>query len=257
MRFKGKAALVTGGASGIGAATAQLLADEGARVAIVDLNEAGARAQAEAIGDAAIFHACDVGRIEDVEATVAAVAQGLGAIDLLVNAAGIGAPPGRATDIDPAAWRQTMAVNLDSIFYFARYAVPHMRGRNGAIVNIASVSGMAGDMGFSAYNASKAAVVNYTRTLALDHMPDGIRVNSVAPGYIDTPLTAGSNVGDLRERWIARAPIGRAGRPEEIAQVIAFLLSDQASFVTGANIIADGGMLAWTAQPNILEAFGL
>lgn len=257
-RFEGKVALITGGASGIGAAAVRQLAAEGARVAIVDLDPAKGDALVQEIGaDKAIFAACDVSDLTQVESAVAATISAFGALDLLVNSAGIGAGPGRSTDVTPEQWHRTMGVNLDSIYYFARVAVPHMRQRGGGIVNIASVSGLAGDMGFSAYNASKAAVINFSRTLALDHVNDGIRVNCICPGYIDTPLTGSTDTGDLRTRWIKRAPMNRAGRPEEVAEAILFLLSDQASFITGANLVVDGGMMAWTGQPNVLETFGL
>ncbi len=224
-----------------------------------DLNrEKGDTVIAEIGAAQAFFQPCDVSKIEDVDALIAAAISRFGRLDLLVNSAGIGAPPSKTPDLDPKDWLNVMAVNLHSIFYACRAAIPHMRGKSAAIVNIASISGLAGDIGFNAYNASKAAVINYTRTLAIDHALEGIRVNCVCPGLIQTPLTAAAtDVGDLWDRWVAKAAMKRAGQPEEIADVIAYLLSAQASYVTGAAIVADGGSMAWTGQPNVLEAFGL
>lgn len=254
MRFQNKVAIVTGGASGIGAAAVRLFAREGAHVAIGDLNSRAGNALADEIGpSAALYLACDVSRPTDIDTLVQTTASRFGAIDYLVNSAGIGPTPGTAPDITPEDWQRVVAVNLNSVFYACRAAIPHMRGRTTAIVNIASVSGLAGDNGLNAYNATKAAVINYSRTLAIDHAKDGIRVNCLCPGYIDTPLTAASNIRGLRDRWIEAIPMRRVGRAEEIADVIAFLLSEQSSYVTGAAIVADGGLMAWTGQPSLLE----
>lgn len=187
-------------------------------------------------------------RFQGKVAIVTGGASGIGA------AAGIGPTPGTAPDITADDWNRVVSVNLNAVFYACRSAIPHMRGRPTAIVNIASVSGLGGDNGLNAYNATKGAVINYTRTLAVDHVADGIRVNCVCPGYIDTPLTAASDVGGLRDRWIGRIPMKRAGRPDEMADVIAYLLSEQSSYITGATIVADGGLMAWTGQPSLLDA---
>ena len=257
-RFAAQVALITGGASGIGAATARLLAAEGAHVTIADLPSSDGAAVAAAMG--ARFHAVDVADADAVGAMVAAVATAGGRLDLLVNNAGIGAMA-EAPDLDPAMWRQVLAVDLDAVFHACRAAIPLMRaqfranGRGGAIVTTASISGLFGDYGFAAYNAAKAAVINLTRTLAIDHGKDGIRVNAVAPGLVDTPLAGHlAAIPGLMDGWLQNIPLGRAARPEEIAEVIAFLLSPAASYMTGAIVVADGGATAHTGQPNFIRA---
>ena len=250
--FDDRIAIVTGGASGIGAATARLLAQGGARVMIGDLpGSAGAELAAELGGR---FTPCDVAERAQVETLVAAAVDAFGGLDLLVSNAGIGSF-GEAPDLDPEAWRRVLAVDLDAVFFGARAAIPAMRARGGgAIVNVASISGMHGDYGFAAYSAAKGAVINFTRTLALDHAKDNIRVNAVCPGLVDTPLTgAFKTVPGLAELWQAGIPMGRAARPEEIAQVIVFLLSDAASYMTGSNVVVDGGVTAHTGQPNLVK----
>lgn len=254
-RFDDKVAVITGGASGIGAATARLLAAGGTRVAIADLPGSAGPALAEELGG--LFVACDVAERAQVEALVAAAIDRFGGLDLLVNNAGIGSF-GEAPDLDPESWRRVLAVDLDAVFYGARAAIPAMRARGGGtIVNVASISGMAGDYGFAAYSAAKGAVINYTRTLAIDHAKDNIRVNSVCPGLVDTPLTgAFKTIPGLADLWQAGIPMGRAARPEEIAQVIVFLLSDAASYMTGSNVVVDGGATAHTGQPNLVKLMG-
>jgi meso-butanediol dehydrogenase/(S,S)-butanediol dehydrogenase/diacetyl reductase len=251
-RFEGRVAIVTGGASGIGAATVRLLAGEGAKVAIFDLDRhKGERLAAELGADRATFSAVDVADAGALAAAVDAVAGRFGRLDILVNNAGIGALA-KTPELPVEAWRQVMAVDIDAVFYACRAAIPHMReAGGGAIVNTASISGAAGDYGMTVYNAAKGAVINYTKALAIDHALDGIRVNSVSPGLIDTQLTDGlREAPDLLAEWTAGIPMKRAGRPEEMAAVIAFLASDAASYVTGSNIIADGGKMAWTGQPD-------
>ena len=251
-RFEGRVAIVTGGASGIGAATARLMARDGARVVVADLNGDLAWALAAEIGGTA--HPLDVSDRAAVEALVAATVAAHGRLDILVNNAGIGSF-GRTPDMDPAAWERVIAIDLHAVFYACRAALPALIAAKGAIVNTASISGLAGDYGFGAYAAAKAGLINYTRTLALDHARDGVRANALCPGLIDTPLTAGAAaVPGLRERWHDTVPMGRAGTAEEMAAAIAFLASDDASYVTGAVLVADGGMTAWTGQPNLLRA---
>jgi meso-butanediol dehydrogenase/(S,S)-butanediol dehydrogenase/diacetyl reductase len=254
-RFADRIALVTGGASGIGAATVRLLAAEGAAVTVVDLAESAGAAVAAEIGGH--FHACDLADPAAPGAMVEAVLARAGRLDVLVNNAGIGSLA-EAPDLDPALWRQVLAVDLDAVFLACRAAIPAMRAAGGGtIVNTASISGLAGDYGFAAYNAAKAGLLNLTRALAIDHGKDGIRVNAVCPGLVDTPLAAPlAAVPGLMAAWVRDIPLGRAARPEEIAEAIAFLASDAASYMTGAALVVDGGATAHTGQPNFIRAIG-
>jgi meso-butanediol dehydrogenase/(S,S)-butanediol dehydrogenase/diacetyl reductase len=252
-RFVDRVAVITGGASGIGAASARLLAEEGAFVVIADLNEALGHALAERLGDErAMFRKCDVAVRADVEALIEHAIRRFTRLDVLFNNAGVGCF-GETPDLDPETWAQVIAIDLNSVFYACRAAIPHMRRTGGgAIVNTASISGLGGDYGFSAYNAAKGAVINYTRSLAIDHAKDKIRVNALCPGLIDTPLTApAKQMSGVLDDWIAGIPMKRAGQPEEMAKVVAFLASDDASYVTGSIVVADGGVTAHTGQPDL------
>ena len=258
-RFDGRVALVTGGASGIGAATVRRLRKEGARVAIGDLPASAGAALAEEVGGrdgGAMFEAVDVAELDQVERLVAATVERLGRLDVLVNNAGIGSF-GETPDVDPAQWHRVIAVDLHSVFYGCRAAIPHLRrAGGGAIVNTASISGLCGDYGFAAYNAAKGAVINYTRTLALDHGRDGIRVNAVCPGPIDTPLASVLMQNDtIMAEYRRLVPLGRVGRADEVAAAIAFLASDDASYVSGACLEVDGALTAHTGQPNFSAFF--
>ena len=253
MRFTNKVALVTGGTSGIGAATARLIVREGGSVMMADLgDQAGDSLVAELGAVNSSYRACDVAAIEQVELLVAATIERFGQIDILFNNAGV-TGMGSTTTTEPDLWRRVLEVDLFSVFYCCRAAIPHMLANGGgAIVNTASISGMVGDFGMASYNAAKGGLINYSRNLALDYATSGIRVNVVCPGVTDTPMIAGvAQVPGLLKAFIAPVPMARLGSPEEIAEVVAFLASDAASFMTGAIVPVDGGLTASSGLPNL------
>jgi len=253
MPLTDKVAVVTGAASGIGAATARRLASGGARVLAVDLNAEGLQALARSVGERVIPHAADLTERSQVEAAIATAIEKFGRLDILINNAGIGSLA-RVADLDPEDWRRVMAIDLDAVFYACRVAVPHLIASRGNIVNTASISGMAADYGFTAYNTAKAAVIALTRVMAIDYAAQNIRVNAVSPGFTLTPLTQQIPQG-MQELYAARVPMRRAGTPEEIASVITFLTSDDASYITGQNIAVDGGLIATTGAPDNIEYY--
>ncbi len=250
--LEGKRALITGGASGIGRATAILFAQEGAAVAVVDLNEAQGQAVAQTItenGGRAIFIRCDVSQATDCQRAVQQTVEQLGGLDILFNNAGII----RRADVvgtTEAEWDRVMNVNVKSIFLFGKYAVPVMaQAGGGVIINTSSGWGLKGGRNAVSYCASKGAVVNMTRAMALDHGAQNIRVNSVCPGDTDTPMLRheAQQLGEAEDKFMVEAadrPLRRYGQPEEIAQAVLYLASDAASYVTGAVLVVDGGGLA-------------
>jgi len=254
LRFEGKVVLVTGAASGIGAAAARRFASEGARLMLGDLNEEGAATVAkeiDATGATAASLATDVADRAQVEALVREAASRFGRLDVVFNNAGVGAF-GKTPDLDPDVWLRTFAVDVHSVFYGCRAAIPFLReSGGGAIVNTASISGLAGDYGLSAYNAAKGAVVNYTRAAAIEHAREDIRINAVCPGPIETPLASPLiNHPKVAPAYAELIPMGRPGRSEEVAAAATFLASDDASYITGAMLVVDGGVTAATGQPN-------
>jgi NAD(P)-dependent dehydrogenase (short-subunit alcohol dehydrogenase family) len=240
-RLSGKRALITGAASGIGAACARRFAEEGAAVAGLDLRE-----PVDAKLDA--FVIADVSRDAAVASAIATVRETLGGIDVLVNAAGV-AGGGPVHLIDPAEWDRVVDVNLKGSFHVSRHVVPTMlEAGGGSIVHVASVEGLEGFEGGSAYNASKGGVVLLTKNMAIDYGRRGIRVNAVCPGFIETPLFGGifeqPAMAEIRARIEDAHQLGRFGRPIEVANAALFLASDEASFVSGSILTVDGGYTA-------------
>lgn len=252
-RFAGKVAVVTGGVSGIGVEIVRLLAGGGARVVVGDLHAEAGQALVDELGaERLAFLRCDVADSSQVQALVALADARFGGLDLLFNNAGVGSPLADTPEQTEEAWLKVIAVDLHAVFYGCKHAIPLMRRRGGgAIVNTASISGLAGDYGFSAYSAAKGAVINYTRTLALDHAHENIRVNALCPGLVETPLTAGVKAMGLDRQWARGIPMQRAARPLEIARTAVFLASEDASYMTGSVLVADGGVMAATGQPNL------
>ena len=250
MAFSGKVAVVTGGSSGIGRATCLELFHRGAAVAVVDRDEAaGEKLTGEANDKSRIrFFRADLSRNKEVQALIPDIVQAFGGIDILISNAGI-QTYGSATTTTEEEWDKTLAVNLKSGFLASKYSIPEMIKRGGgAIVITASVQSLAGQRNSLAYMVSKHGLLGLTRSIALDYAKDNIRVNAICPGAIDTPMLRWSaSLDDDPEGVIAAChkmhPLGRMGKPEEIARVIAFLASDEASFITGTAVVADGGLM--------------
>lgn len=249
-RFAGKRALVTGGASGIGEAVVHRLHAEGARVMIADVRPEGIHALEAELGSERILgHEVDMIDIAQIETMIATAAASFGGLDILVNNAGIGSF-GRVTDIDLAHWREVMTIDVEAVMWASRTAMPFLERARGCIVNVASVAGIAGDYGFAAYNAAKAAVINLTRAMALDHAPL-VRCNAVSPGLTLTPLAAGLHGNaEVMAAWRDGLPLERPADPAEVAAAIAFLASSDASYVNGHNLVVDGGGIAHTGMPH-------
>jgi NAD(P)-dependent dehydrogenase (short-subunit alcohol dehydrogenase family) len=250
VRLNGKAALVTGAAQGIGLACAEALAAEGASVMLADLNEVGARKAAEALqgaGRKAASVACDVSKKADVERAVEATVQAFGALDILVANAGI-VHAAEFLDLEEDDFDRVIAVNLKGIFLAGQAAARRMvkQGRGGAIVNMSSVNGVLAIPNQVPYVVSKGGINQLTKVMAISLAPHGIRVNAIGPGTILTELAKGAVLGnrEAERKILSRTPLGRMGEPAEVARVAAFLASEDASYVTGQTVYADGGRLA-------------
>ena len=253
-RLSGKVAVVTGASSGIGRASAILFAKDGAKVVVADKDPAGGKSTVEsikAIGCEATFVECDVSNVKDAERLAESTIKTYGRIDALFNNAGIN-PVGTVVDTPLDVWDAVLDTNLKGIYLVSKFAIPHMKKNpgGGAIVNTASVDALLAILNEAAYIASKGGIVSLTKAMAVDHARDKIRVNCICPGAILTPLfdawvkEAGAAGQDLVAEMTRMHPLGRIGTPEEVGRVALFLLSDEASFVTGAVVTVDGGYAA-------------
>lgn len=265
--------MVTGGSSGLGAETSQLFIDEGANVFIADLEE---RSILQRLGQNAHFHKCDVSSPQDCESTIAACVKHFGRVDILFHNAGILTKHDTVATHDIATFQRVLEVNLTSLFYLGREVIPQMQSQGGgSIVVTGSTAGLLADFGTCSYNASKAGVVNLARVMALDHAHEGIRVNIVCPGLMNTPMTTLlTQQPDADKAVRDRIPLGRGAEPVEVAKAVLFLASSDASYITGQSksllsnftrrrfteynpaLIVDGGLMAQTGFPNFPKLLG-
>ncbi|MBG9589038.1 SDR family NAD(P)-dependent oxidoreductase [Cytobacillus firmus] len=243
-KLQDKVAVITGGASGIGAATAHLFASEGAKVVIVDLNEEKGKtfeAELKALNFNAQFLKANITNEEEVENIFKQTAESFGKVDIVFNNAGIGRVH-PSHELDYSEWRQTVNVDLDGVFLVARESIREMlKTGGGTIVNTASMYGFVGSPGSAAYNAAKGGVINLTRSLALEYAEQNIRINALCPGFIDTPIIP----EESKKALVAATPVKRLGKAEDMAKAVLFLASDDSSFMTGSSLTVDGG---YTAQ---------
>jgi 2-keto-3-deoxy-L-fuconate dehydrogenase len=252
MKLADRVAVITGGGSGIGRATAVLFAGEGARIAIVDRDEAGAKETArlvEAVGGKALVRIGDVGKVGAADADAKAILGAWGRVDILMTAAGFSCG-GTVTTTDPVDWDAVINVNIGGTWLWSRAVIPAMqKQKKGSIVTVGSQLALAGGRFSSAYIAAKGAILSLTRTMALDYAADGIRVNAIAPGAVETPMLARGfgrrpDPSAAKESSRQRHAMQRFGQPQEVAQAALYLASDASSFSTGTTLVVDGGWLA-------------
>ncbi len=245
--MKNKTVIITGGSSGIGKATAELFAKEGANVVVSDINESDGAKVVKAIvekGGKASFFKTDVGKPEQMEALVNFAVKTYGQLDVAVNNAGIGGEINPIADMSVEGWQHIININLNSLFFGMKYQIQAMlKNGSGSIVNISSILGSVGFAGSAGYTAAKHGVVGLTQTAALEYSAQKIRVNAVGPGFIETPLLDALDA-EMKKQLVALHPIGRLGKSEEVAELIYWLASENASFVTGSYYPVDGGYLA-------------
>ena len=256
MEFQNKVAVVTGAGKGIGRATARLFAEKGASVVVVDLDDSAGKAvvsEIESSGGNAVFVKADVAKAADVQNIPQAAVKAFGGIDILHNNAGI-QHYGNVVSTPEEEWDFVLGVNLKSVFLCAKYCIPEMKKRGGgAIINTASVQSFACQPNVAPYTTSKAGILALTRSIAVDFAKDNIRCNAICPGSVDTPMlrfaandlaTPEKSPDDLIKEWGKFHPVGRVGRPEEVAELVLFLASDRAPFITGSAYLIDGGLLS-------------
>ncbi len=243
MNFDGKTVIITGGSKGIGKAMAKKFSEYGANVVVADLDEEKGKKLASEIDG--VFIGCDVSEKEQVDELVDKTVEKFGSLDVIVNNAGIGSMS-TIEDMSHEEWKNIISVDLDGVMYGCKAAAPHLKKSEGCILNIASIYGLVGDVGATAYNAAKGGVVNLTRSVADDLAQYNVRVNSICPGFVRTPMTEEALGDDEFKSYVeSMTPLGRVAEPEEIAEVAVFISSDKASYVTGVNLPVDGG---WTSH---------
>ncbi|KIW84308.1 hypothetical protein Z517_03558 [Fonsecaea pedrosoi CBS 271.37] len=253
-RFADQVVFVTGGTSGLGLESCALFVQEGAKVFVTDIEE---RDVLKRLGPAASYRRCDVSDPDECSASIQACIEKYGKLDVLFHNAGHGGQIAPVTRHDVGMFRKVIETNLCSAFYLARVAIPQMQKQGkGAIINVGSTSGLFADYGLCSYNAAKAGIINLTRSMALDHAREGIRINAVCPGYMVTAMTSKfTDHPDLLKELQTTIPQGRGAEPIEVAKVVAFLASDDASYVNGACVVVDGAWTAHSGAPNFAKYF--